>query len=177
MYTIYHHLTCEHCGADLTTPGAIKVEFNDGHSTTNTAIPSFIEKSGRLSDPTKQVSIGNHAGSYCASCEELLDEESAPFLDQWPGPLKLVEIVKDSRPSGIGLVAEIGGDHEDGKLLYAEMRVGFVNAAGECIGDVFFTVTDDGEPCVYITADGDGEGDHRITVFPLRAARNAVEVD
>lgn len=68
-----HPIVCEVCGADLCEPDSIVIHFSDGEKEVNT-VKSCVNNDGHLVDPTGQVMIGMHAGSYCAACDELLDE-------------------------------------------------------------------------------------------------------
>lgn len=79
-YEKFHDTHCPACDADLTQPQAIVVEFTDGTKTLNN-VRSQVSAEGLLDDPTGQIGIGQHAGSYCAACGELLDElESEDLL-------------------------------------------------------------------------------------------------
>lgn len=71
-WVVEHDTTCG-CGHDLTQAGAIDVHFSDGNQETN-QVDSQVDSSGVLEDLTGQIGIGQHAGSYCAECGELLDE-------------------------------------------------------------------------------------------------------
>jgi hypothetical protein len=63
--------------------------------------------------------------------------------------------------------------------LNSEFRVSILRGLGRrdqrCVADVFIGVDTKGEPRVLITDNGDGDGDHRIAVFPLRHRTKAVE--
>ena len=53
-----------------------------------------------------------------------------------------------------------------------------VHRGTRCVADVYVTVDEAArELIVYITADGDGQGDHDIIVRPLRPAPVAVECE
>ncbi|MHB8474494.1 MAG: hypothetical protein ACYDC8_16915 [Gammaproteobacteria bacterium] len=74
-------------------------------------------------------------------------------------------------PTGIRLTP-ITGDNPD----YGEIRVGAFNGI-TCVADVLIGVSPDNELRVLITTGGCGDGEHPVTVFPLRATDNAVTVD
>lgn len=76
-----------------------------------------------------------------------------------------------NNPFGFHADAERTGDLN----IYNEVRVGIYDAAGECVADILVGLTESGEPRVLVTCDGEGEGDHRIAVFPLRSAEEMVE--
>lgn len=73
MFDIFHPVACPDCGHNLRQSNAIRVEFSDGERTINEALSQTTED-GALIDPTGQVAIGQHAGSYCDACDVLLDE-------------------------------------------------------------------------------------------------------
>lgn len=78
-------------------------------------------------------------------------------------------VIRGGKSQGYRLAAEIHGAPGDTEDDYHEMRVGIFDKEGKCVGDTFFTVDEDtGEPKIYITADGDGDGDPQITIFPTR---------
>lgn len=72
-FSKYHSTICEICGSNLCEPKSVIVHFSDGNNETN-SILSQVDASGLLADPTRQISAGMHAGSYCAACDGLLDE-------------------------------------------------------------------------------------------------------
>lgn len=75
-------------------------------------------------------------------------------------------IVYAEEPTRYKAVAEPTGDGD----AYRELRVGFFDEKGTCVADAYFTVDSaTGEPRILITADGDGDGDPAIEVFPLRS--------
>lgn len=81
-------------------------------------------------------------------------------------------IVYAEKPARYKVVAEPAGDAD----AYRELRVGFFDEKGKCVADAYFTVdSDTGEPRILITADGDGDGDPVIEVFPLRSIESIVE--
>ena len=69
-------------------------------------------------------------------------------------------------PKDLWLTAESSGDPG----IYHEMRISAENREGECIADIMVGLDEHGELRVLITANGDGDGDHAIAVFPERAA-------
>ena len=58
--------------------------------------------------------------------------------------------------------------------IYEELRVGIFDLQGECVGDALFTLTEEGEPRVLLTTEGNGNDDHNLVWFPLREAGNGV---
>lgn len=81
-------------------------------------------------------------------------------------------VVYAGKPTKYKVVAEPAGE----KGAYHELRVGFFDEKGKCVGDAYFTVdSDTGEPRILITADGEGDGDPAIEVFPLRSIESMVE--
>ena len=84
--------------------------------------------------------------------------------------LEVNPIVRQKKGSDYSLKAELAGDADD----YKELAVSITRISdGECVADAYFTVTEEGEPKVLFTTDGDGLGDKQLTVYPLRAADNA----
>ncbi len=84
--------------------------------------------------------------------------------------LEVKRIVYEGKPSQYSLKAGINEDTE-----YKELYVSIYDAQGKCVGDVFFTVSQEtGEPRILITANGDGDGAHQLTVYPLRPTAEAV---
>jgi hypothetical protein len=75
-------------------------------------------------------------------------------------------------PQGIRLEGELTGDEG----LYQEMRISAFKG-DDCIGDVLVGLDAAGELRVLLTADGGGDGDHAIYVFPQRPAGEAVVFD
>lgn len=70
------------------------------------------------------------------------------------------------------VVAEPAGDGD----AYLELRVGFFDEQGKCVADAYFTVdSETGEPRILITADGEGDGDPAIEIFPLRSVEAVVK--
>jgi hypothetical protein len=82
-----------------------------------------------------------------------------------------VRIIYQGKPGDYVATAEACGDPG----IYEELRVGIFNSRGECVGDAFFTLSEDGEPRVLLTTEGDGDGDHYLVWFPLREAGKGVE--
>lgn len=81
-------------------------------------------------------------------------------------------IVYAGDPTKYKVVAEPAGE----KDAYHELRVGFFDEKGKCVADAYFTVdSDTGEPRILITADGEGESDPAIEVFPLRSVEAVVK--
>lgn len=62
--------------------------------------------------------------------------------------------------------------------IYEEVRISAFNKEGDCCADVLLTLSDSGNgaPVVYVTANGDGNGDHQITIRPLLPANEAVRI-
>lgn len=81
-------------------------------------------------------------------------------------------IVYAGDPTKYKVVAEPAGE----KDAYHELRVGFFDKKGKCVADAYFTVdSETGEPRILITADGEGDGDPAIEVFPLRSVEAVVK--
>ena len=62
--------------------------------------------------------------------------------------------------------------------IYEEVRISAFNKEGDCCADVLLTLSDEGNgaPLIYVTADGEGNSDHQITIRPLLPAYEAVTV-
>lgn len=73
------------------------------------------------------------------------------------------------------LTAEVALAGDDS--WHQALRVSVINAAGECVGDVYVGLSDQGELRVLLTADGKGDDAHSIAVYPQRPAASAVEID
>ena len=79
MPITYHETACPECKADLTQPDSVSVHYATQRERTFEQ-PSQIKPAkddptwGRLEDPEGLVRAGLHAGSYCAACDESLDE-------------------------------------------------------------------------------------------------------
>ena len=82
-----------------------------------------------------------------------------------------VKLVYQGKEGGYTVRGELSGDTG----IYDELRVGIFNPQNECVGDVFFTLTEQGEPRALLTTKGNGDGDHDLVWFPLRETREAVE--
>ena len=61
--------------------------------------------------------------------------------------------------------------------FYHEMAVSVYDAKGRCLADLNIGLSDTGEVRIFATAEGQGDGDHLITIYPERARAGAVEVD
>ena len=89
--------------------------------------------------------------------------------------IELDNIVRDGKESAYSLQVSQSGDAPNFKN---EFFVSYFDGERTCVADIFFTVdAKTGEPKVYITADGDGDGDKKITVYPMRAAEKAVVLE
>ena len=73
-------------------------------------------------------------------------------------------------PKGITLRAEPTGD----RGIYQEMAVRAFQD-GKAIGDVLVGLDAKGDLRVLVTADGDGDSDHALALYPERTAENMVE--
>jgi len=75
-----------------------------------------------------------------------------------------------------GYIAEASRTGDTG--IYEEVRISVFNPNRDntCVGDVLVGLTKSGELRALVTANGDGDGDHRIAVYPLRPADQAVEL-
>ena len=73
-----------------------------------------------------------------------------------------------------GFMAEASRTGDTG--IYEEVRISAFNKEGDCCADVLLTLSDagNGAPVLYVTANGDGDGDHQITIRPLLPADEAV---
>jgi hypothetical protein len=60
--------------------------------------------------------------------------------------------------------------------IYEEVRISIFHE-DDCVADVLAGLSSDGEPRILVTHGGDGDGDHRIAVYPLREISKAVDVD
>lgn len=60
---------------------------------------------------------------------------------------------------------------------YTEIAVGCYDKAGNRIADVFVGLCDTGEIRVLLTANGEGDGDHQVAVYPERSSSAAVFAD
>ena len=96
--------------------------------------------------------------------------DAGPHTDDEEYPkLFSVDLIYQGKGNGYTAVAEKSG--EPG--VYDEIRVGIFKGE-ECVGDVLFTLTENGEPAALLTTDGDGEGDHSLIWFPLRDSDSAI---
>ena len=60
---------------------------------------------------------------------------------------------------------------------YREVAVSF-HCGGQCVADIYITVDPDTlQPVVYVTADGEGDDDHKIVVHPLKPKEDAVKFE
>jgi len=86
--------------------------------------------------------------------------------------IELDPIVKNGKKSKYSLDVMESSD----KPQYDnEFFVSYFDKNRTCVADTFFTVdSKTGEPMILITADGDGDGDKQITIYPMRAANKAV---
>lgn len=77
MFSIFHNLECEHCGADLTQPRSVAASLSDGERVYDSIRSHVVreDEDGRLVDPDGRIDcIGHHAGSRCAKCGKPLEE-------------------------------------------------------------------------------------------------------
>lgn len=74
--------------------------------------------------------------------------------------------------SGFVLEATRSGDPGS----YDEARMSVLNSVKDCVADVLVGLSPEGEPRVLVTTEGDGDGDHSITIYPLRDRENAVKL-
>jgi hypothetical protein len=82
-----------------------------------------------------------------------------------------VKLVYQGKEGEYTVRGEFSGDAG----IYDELRVSIFNPQDECVGDAFFTLTEDGEPRALLTTKGNGDGDHDLVWFPLRETGKAVE--
>lgn len=59
--------------------------------------------------------------------------------------------------------------------IYQEVRISVFDREDICVADTLVGLTEAGEIRVLITADGDGDNEHQIAIFPTRGAANAIE--
>ncbi|KVV40762.1 hypothetical protein WT27_12585 [Burkholderia territorii] len=59
--------------------------------------------------------------------------------------------------------------------IYEEVRVSVFDCNDTCVADALVGLTEAGELRVLVTTDADGDGDHRIAVYPTRSAAAAVD--
>lgn len=72
-----------------------------------------------------------------------------------------------------GYMAEAARTGDPG--IYEEVRISILHPDRGCVGDVLVGLTDQGEPRMLLTHNGEGDGDHVIAVFPLKPVDDAVE--
>ena len=85
------------------------------------------------------------------------------------GEGRTFHLTRDSRRSRFHAMVE---DVDEGGFREVALSV---HRGSRCVADVYVTVDEiTREPIVYITAGGDGQGDHEIIVRPLRQAPEAV---
>lgn len=60
--------------------------------------------------------------------------------------------------------------------IYEEVRISVFDCSDSCVADTLVGLTEAGELRVLVTSDADGDGDHRIAVYPTRSADTAVDV-
>ncbi|KKI35976.1 hypothetical protein VI03_24605 [Burkholderia vietnamiensis] len=59
--------------------------------------------------------------------------------------------------------------------IYDEVRVSVFDCNDTCVADALVGLTEAGELRVLVTTDADGDGDHRIAIYPTRSAGAAVD--
>ena len=82
-----------------------------------------------------------------------------------------VRLVYQGRLGKYTVKAQQAGDSG----IYDELAVGIFDPDGNCVGDVYFTLNEEGEPRVLLTTNGEGDGDHHLVHYPLRETRESVE--
>jgi hypothetical protein len=104
-------------------------------------------------------------------------------LETEPDSFEVKPLVYDSKKLKYYAKAEYAGEGD----IYNEMRIGIFKTRGNnCVADILVTANCEhkapdyepnmtGEPVLLITADGHGDGDHAIRVFPLRPREEMVK--
>lgn len=59
--------------------------------------------------------------------------------------------------------------------IYEEVRISVFDRYANCVADTLVGLTENGEVRVLVTADGDGNNEHRIAIYPTRRADDAIE--
>lgn len=77
-----HPTRCPDCNSNLTSPGSIEVHLSSGSHQWDEE--GQVDQSGTLDDPHGHVAKGLHAGSYCGSCGELLEELPETHIMNYP---------------------------------------------------------------------------------------------
>lgn len=77
-----------------------------------------------------------------------------------------------SNPGGYLAAASRTGDPG----IYEEVRISVLHPELGSVGDVLVGLTEQGEPRMLITHNGEGDGDHAIAVYPLKPKDEAVDI-
>ncbi len=112
--------------------------------------------------------------SLIGNAREIIESAQA-FISRLTGitdnHLKVPVLVYQKKETSYSLTASTTGDAD----IYKEMAVSINRRSdGVCVADIYFSATEDGEPKVLVTTDGEGDGDHNITIYPLRPIKEAV---
>lgn len=100
-------------------------------------------------------------------------ERETPSQNDEPKMGTAVELIYQGKKGDYVVKAEKTGDTG----IYDELGVSILNSkTGECIGYLYFLLTEQGEPRVLLTSEGNGDGDPQLTYFPLRSKEKAIEI-
>lgn len=105
-------------------------------------------------------------------CENAKIKYPVPVFTAETQPLRCEAMHSGLNPQGIRLEGGLTGDPG----IYQEIRISAFKGA-DCIGDILVGLDESGELRVMVTADGDGDDDHQVLIFPQRSAENAVVFD
>ena len=74
---LFHSISCQRCGADLTKTDSIEVHTIDADGDIDYGIFGQVDKLGELTDLspflTSRINDGVHYASYCMQCHERLE--------------------------------------------------------------------------------------------------------
>jgi hypothetical protein len=72
--------------------------------------------------------------------------------------------------------AEKAGDKEGNTTLFGELSVLiFDERTGKCVSDTYFMIDrESGEPKILLTMDGDGDGDKKLAILPIRSVTEGI---
>lgn len=114
--------------------------------------------------------IENDLVALCEKAEIKFKVEKAIAVEE--NILRCEAMHSGLNPQGVRLEGSLTGDPG----IYQEMRISAFKGE-ECIGDVLVGLDENGELRVMVTADGDGDDEHQVHVFPQRPAEDAVVLD
>lgn len=97
-------------------------------------------------------------------------------LDEDNDGIEVRPMVYEKKEYPFYIQAKKAGDSENGKPVYAELAVGIYDAKTDtCISDTYFLIDrETGEPKILQTMDGEGDGDKKLVLLPLRSVEEGV---